>query len=322
MSVFVLVEENVFDSRPGELTSDSPGQDRNTRSDLAIRRPMRGIVIRPDTYSTIRVRRADGVLLEMKNSSSLNERPTMTANYLIQEMRQARAEKFQISETFGNVDYGFFFGQKPVVYSFRGVLLDTADFNWAAEWWHNYENLFRGTRLVERNAVVEITVGNKVLSGYILNSDMSDTTAEPYHTAVTFTMWVTGYVELSDVGSQEFPGATYVDPETGTAIQQKDQKDNNKPGFISQNRDEYLLRDAVEKGGKETEATDVPKRSQEELGQALLDRLGDLVDTDSFSAEDWIAMASNGAEGAQRVFGAYRGGGSFGGTGWAGVGSL
>ena len=71
--------------------------------------------------------------------------------FILQSVQEAHQEKSQIVETFGDF-YVFFYGERPPVYQFSGVLLNTENLNWASEFNYYYENYMRGTKCVETNS--------------------------------------------------------------------------------------------------------------------------------------------------------------------------
>lgn len=178
-----------------------------------IRRPTRGIQIKEDTFATIRVVAAEGG----KNKSLVDagsrrkdangnfleidgKRATdIYSNFLLQQVQEERMEKQQILETFGEA-YIFLFGQRARVISFQGILANTFDFNWEAEWWHNYENYLRGTKCVENDARVYISYDNTLVGGYIIGTSSSKDSMNKNHVQFQFQLFVTYYSNFSSVG--------------------------------------------------------------------------------------------------------------------------
>jgi hypothetical protein len=170
-----------------------------------VRRPTRGIQLKEDTYATLRVLKADGTEIALvdggaaSNVGGVGSSKTYS-NFLIQAVSEDRAEKQQIVETFGEA-FIFFFGERPRVISIQGVLLNTFDFNWEAEWWHNYDNYLRGTKCVESRARVYLTYDDTMVSGYILSTSSSKSSQEKNHVGFSFQLFVTDYTNISKVGS-------------------------------------------------------------------------------------------------------------------------
>lgn len=192
-----------------------------------VRRPFRGIEIKEDTYSIIRVMKSNGDAIPLTDSggkiapefgtqtgpaSTLPSRRFGTArastfnysNYIIQRIEETRQEKSQILETFGD-SYIFFFGERPRLLSVSGVLVNTTDFNWRSEFWFNYENVLRGTKLVEQNARVYLFWDDIIVEGYMLGASARDDAETPYHIPFSFTLFVTNHMYLSNVGDENYP---------------------------------------------------------------------------------------------------------------------
>ena len=191
-----------------------------------VRRPTRGTVLKKETFATMRVLTAGGkdhiTLIDAGGKNKTNKKdkqgkpvdsnPRRSENYtnfLLQQIQEERMEKSQILETFGE-PFIFLFGERPRMMSFAGVLLNTFDFNWEAEWWHNYENYLRGTRCVENDARVFLSFDNTVVSGYILSSSASKVSDQPNTVQFQFQMFVTSYANFSKIGDPNaFPGFEY-----------------------------------------------------------------------------------------------------------------
>lgn len=208
MTAVILLEEDGFSHSPEKL-AEANSSISDPGSGLWVRRPTRGIQASPNTFSMIQVKDSGGRPVPLINSSApsdLTKSANMTANYILQSVTESRDEKLQLLETFGQA-YGFFFGERPRVVQFSGTLVNTVDFNWRSEWWANYEEVFRGTKLVEKNARMYITYDDIVIEGYMLNSAIGQQAeANPNLVSLNFSMWVTGYYDGSDIGDANFPG--------------------------------------------------------------------------------------------------------------------
>jgi len=200
MAVFVLIEEDAFNQTLYQVA----GEQTETH-EFAVRRPLRGIQLAAPTYSNIRVIRRDGRRVALENSSKVGSHSTVSANFVIRQINEARQEKYQLLETFGET-FGFFFGERPRILQFSGSLVSTPDFNWHSEWWHNYEHVYRGTRLVQQDARMYIQFDNKVVEGYMLDANtQSVADPNPNFVSLSFSFWVTRYVDISRIGSTDFP---------------------------------------------------------------------------------------------------------------------
>lgn len=163
------------------------------------RRPLRGIEIKEDTYAVIKVVQADGTELPLFDSSSPDGLTTSGyANFMLQLVQEARMEKSQIVETFGD-SYIFFFGENPRFLDIQAVLLNSNDFNWRAEWWANYHEYLRGTKLAELGARIYLFYDDIVVEGYMMNASAQESAMQPYTVQLSFRLFVTNYSNISFV---------------------------------------------------------------------------------------------------------------------------
>ncbi|MCA8940418.1 MAG: hypothetical protein KDB07_11440 [Planctomycetes bacterium] len=135
------------------------------------------------------------------------------SNFLMTGAQEARAEKYQIMETFG-IPFIFFYGERPRIYQFNGVLLNSLDFQWRAEFWANYDDVLRGTRLVERNARVVLSWDDITIEGYILQAAAAEDAAQPYLVNFNFQFFVTNYMTTAVLGDPRFPTPAAVSIDT------------------------------------------------------------------------------------------------------------
>lgn len=206
MAVYVSVTTDAFE----EQFESQQNRERVLRN---IRRPLRGIQVKKDTYSVIRVLTATGREIPLFDSGSPDVDPTVggnravstyTSNFIIQQINETRAEKQQIIETFGE-DYVYFFGEQPRFLDVRGILLNTSDFNWKSEFLTNYEQHLRGTRLVEQNARIYFYFDDVVVEGYMLSTNVAGSSDNPHMLPFSFQLYITNYAILSAVGSIFIP---------------------------------------------------------------------------------------------------------------------
>ena len=239
MAVFISVTTNAFE----EVFDSTRRGGRPVSSYTGVRRPLRGIEIKEDTYSIIKILTFIGEELPLVSSSAQNDegRTTEYSNFIVQRINEQRIEKQQIVETFGE-DFIFFFGEKPRFLDVQGVLVNTNDFNWKSEFWHNYENHLRGTKLVEANARLYMFFDDVVVEGYILQAQAQAASNTPYHLPFQFQLFVTNYAILSQVGSVFIPERraptemTFtVDEANGAVPSTTDQviSSNNQAGLVN-----------------------------------------------------------------------------------------
>jgi hypothetical protein len=127
------------------------------------------------------------------------------ADYILQSITEQRVEKQQIIETFGD-SFVYFFGERPRMIEIRGLLINTEDFNWHSQFWKNYEEHLRGTKLVQANARVYLSFDTIIIEGYILQAQASMASEAPYSVPFGFSMLATARYDWSDIGQTRFPG--------------------------------------------------------------------------------------------------------------------
>lgn len=195
-----------------------------------VRRPVRGIQAKEDSFATLRVVAGNGNAIPIIDAGSNrkhkvnpgdknedfftvgNKRATdVYSNFFIQGVQEERAEKQQILETFGE-PFIFLFGERARMVTFSGILLNTFDFNWEGEWWHNYDQYLRGTKCVENDARIFLSFEETLVTGYIIGSSANKNAQERNWVNFQFTMFVTNYSNFSDLGSP------LADPRSGTEI--------------------------------------------------------------------------------------------------------
>jgi len=180
-----------------------------------VRRPVRGIQIKDDTYATIQVRTADGrniPLVDAGGSRVDFDNPGFAytdkfSNFLLQSIQESRMEKMQVVETFG-APFVFFFGEHPRMIAGSGILLTTEDFNWRAEFLDNYENYLRGTKCVENKARVTLSWEDIVVEGFFVKVDVQDTADNNNYVRLEFQMFLTNYQNVSRIGLSQFPSSS------------------------------------------------------------------------------------------------------------------
>lgn len=203
--------------------SDGPKYDH-------VRRPVRGIQIKEETFVTLEVKTKDGKNLLLLDGGGSVEKGDISytprySNFLVQSVSESSQEKVQIIETFGPA-FAFFYGTRPRVVNISGLLLNSADFNWKNEWWTNYETYLRGTQLVAANTMVYISYEDTTLVGYILSCS-TDTQADPSeYVPFQFQMLISASISTNIVGLNKFPYFTPVNIEPEVVVIQNSESPN------------------------------------------------------------------------------------------------
>lgn len=204
-------DPNITGNKPESITVDNADKYKN------VRRPVRGLQIKEETFGTLEVKTKSGKnLLLIDSGGSIDQEDIsfspIYSNFLLQSVSESVAEKSQIVETFGPA-FVFFFGTRPRMIGVQGVLLNSADFNWKNEFWYNYENYLRGTRLVASDTIVHLSYDDVTVMGYIISAD-AEIVADPQeYVTFRFQMLVSQVIPTNIVGSNKFPYTTPVNVE-------------------------------------------------------------------------------------------------------------
>jgi hypothetical protein len=277
MSTFVVIEPDAFGKRFNAVADEqkqgvignptTPGY--GMLSPHMVRRPMRGIQIKEDTYAMLQVRKADGTPMPLFDAAAEDNSGTgaYNSNFLIQQIVEQRVEKQQIITTFGD-PFIFFFGEQPRSLSITGVLLNTDDFNWRAEWWENYERYLRGTSCVRSNSRVYLSWDEIVVEGYMTKAAAQESSQERNLVHFQFELFLTNYQNISNIGNPKakwLPSAPKATVDTGSQAKTEFDKgvyleaaqtaygasltDTKRAQvtstYLSDNSDEFISRDFV-----------------------------------------------------------------------------
>lgn len=266
MATFVQIEPDAFNESFNNLSQDrksgnylDPLSETRVGNYHHVRRPVRGIQVKDDTYGTLQVRRADGVALPLFDAAgrSATGRGTHNSNFLIQQVTEQRAEKMQVILTFG-APYIYFFGEQPRVIGVNGVLLNTEDFNWRAEWWENYEQYLRGSQCVRNKTRVYLSWDDIIVEGYISSANAVEDSQNRNLVQFQFQMYLTNYQNISRIGD---PDAHWIgkevnlDPSTldlpgggGTSKTALVRQANQQAFELAQGRDKNSLLESLRQG--------------------------------------------------------------------------
>lgn len=215
MATFIEIVPDGFNATLGKMSKEARLDQTQERFGATsgrfdhVRRPVRGIEIKEDTYATIQVIKSNGENIPLIDAAGIvsdggatNEIKGKTdrySNFLIQAMSEQRSEKQQVVVTFGE-PYVFFFGEQPRTLDVQGVLLNTVDFNWKAEFLENYERYLRGTRCVQSKARVYLAWDDIIAEGYIMNCAVQEAAAERNWVNFSFQLFLTNYQNISAIG--------------------------------------------------------------------------------------------------------------------------
>lgn len=196
LSTDTLQNRNKF-SKSGDRTSSRAGAS-------TARRPVRGLEIKEDTFAAIEVLLANGESVDLVDAGAGTGLTGQYTNFILQSVQEARMEKHQIIDTFGDA-YLLLFGEAPRFIDVSSVLINSHDFNWEAEWWENYDRYLRGSKSAEMGAKVYLFYDDSVVAGYILQCQANKTSETPLMVGMNFRMFVTDYYNVSNIGDPNYP---------------------------------------------------------------------------------------------------------------------
>jgi hypothetical protein len=206
MAVYVeLVTDPFIENFQRLKDRNDPSVARRGRAGLVnVRRPLRGLEVKEDTYACLKVLRSDGSEVRFMDSSDASGTSTSYSNFILQSVQEQHMEKHQIIETFGDA-YIYFFGEAPQFLDVQAVLINSNDFNWEAEWWANWNTVLRGSKSCENGARTYLFYDDNVVEGYMLLSSANKISTEPFQVNMTFRMFVSSVRNVSSVGDPNFP---------------------------------------------------------------------------------------------------------------------
>jgi len=111
-------------------------------------------------------------------------------NFSLINVREAHGEIVKLHQNFSNGWNAFFFGEKPAIYSFSGIFLDTKEYPYYQEFMIAYEKYLRGRRAVENNMQLKIIYDGKIIDGYMLNIETTTTGDSEQSKSFTFSVLV------------------------------------------------------------------------------------------------------------------------------------
>ena len=107
-----------------------------------------------------------GLVSNMANPSDTGQKRGYD-HFLLTGVSCNMTEKTQITEVFGDSEVIYYFGRRPLVFSIRGVLIDSPDNNWFVEWLKMYNDFLRGSQLARNYELIKLVLPNMILTGSI-----------------------------------------------------------------------------------------------------------------------------------------------------------
>ena len=141
-------------------------RDRYRYSDNPLMNPSRklGEAEKQDDPASIRIE-------TVGNGKSSDILQSAYTNFFLQAVSEADQEKYQIVETFSSY-YAFFYGRRPPIYNYSGLLLNDPNHNWMNSFKFMYDNYFRGTASAELGAQAVVQYDKRMVSGFLLGMNI------------------------------------------------------------------------------------------------------------------------------------------------------
>jgi hypothetical protein len=209
MSVFIEAETEPFEAVRLSLAQEL--NEGGGHSSAGVRRPVRGYEAKENSFAMLRVAGPQNEFFEVLDAAGEvfvegeGVRKTVHyTNFFVDSVQEERAEKVQVVDTFGE-PIVFFFGESPRVQRVSGGLMNSADFNWEQEFWANYEQYFRGSKLAQLGARLYLIYDDRIVEGLMLKATATRSAQAREYIPFTFDMFVTGSAPVSLVGDPNFP---------------------------------------------------------------------------------------------------------------------
>jgi len=93
-------------------------------------------------------------------------------------------EKMQISQTFGDNEVVYYFGQQPVFLTLAGILFDSLGYSWFTQFISLYNGVIRGSKLAAQRALIRLNLPNMTVVGTFASLHTEQTST--YDSMVTF----------------------------------------------------------------------------------------------------------------------------------------
>ena len=120
--------------------------------------------------------------------------------FFLEQVNEAREEKVQVIDTFGEW-VAFFFGRKPEVYSYSGTLLNAKNHDWKNEFQDNYDNYLRGSQAVKHRATMILQYDDVMVEGYMMNCAISQSAIADKSVPFQFTLLVINRSSLNPLST-------------------------------------------------------------------------------------------------------------------------
>lgn len=119
-------------------------------------------------------------------------------DFFLEAVNHSFQEKVQLNEVLSDNYVSYFFGQRPVTFTFSGKLMNTRQDDWSSGFYQLYDAVMRGTRMADLKKVVHLRYDRRIASGVLISLSESLTSSMQMVTDFTATMLVKSYTIFPD----------------------------------------------------------------------------------------------------------------------------
>lgn len=143
--------------------------------------------------------------------------------FLLRQYSSRADERMQVFQAINGDVSMYFFGERPRIYSFSGIMYDTYNQQWANKLMRDYDSKLRGTKSIENRTEVCIVYEDKFLQGFVLNLTISKNAELPSGVQFTLDYILTKSSFISLDGTTLLPSNEYAKKEKAPASQEESQ---------------------------------------------------------------------------------------------------
>jgi len=111
-------------------------------------------------------------------------------NFSLQSVAERHEETIKLHQNFSQGWNAFFFGEKPVIYQFGGVFLDTMEFPYYQEFMIAYQKYLAGRKVIENRMQMKMVYDGKIIDGYMINLNAGGTSDVPSQKSFSFNVLI------------------------------------------------------------------------------------------------------------------------------------
>lgn len=90
-------------------------------------------------------------------------------DFLLTSVTEPQAEKYQVFDVVGDEYAAYFYGKRPAIYVFSGMLYNTKEDDWRHAFMRLYSDILRGTQLQRYGRYVTVYYDDQFVSGSMLS---------------------------------------------------------------------------------------------------------------------------------------------------------